>query len=88
MAVENLDQITDEEYFGHLKLMFQSTGWAIVLAELRDNVRFIDDIQNTKDERDLDYRRGQLATIATLLNFEETIARAEKDLSEHEDSPE
>lgn len=81
MAVD-FDTLTDEEYFGHLKLMFQTPGWEVLMEELRDNVTTIDDVQLVKDQRDLDYKRGQLAAIGILLNFEDTILRAEQEDSE------
>lgn len=79
MAAVDFDTLTDEDYFGELKLMFATPGWTILTEELRDNATSINNLQDVKDERDLDYKRGQLAAIGILLNFEDTILRAEKD---------
>lgn len=78
MAVD-FDTLTDEDYFGHLKLMFQTDGWDIFVTELEDQAADINNVQDVRDERDLDYKRGQLAAIAVILNFEDRILRAEEE---------
>jgi len=75
----DFDSLKDEEYFAHLKIMFTTEGWEVLCEELRDQARIISDIQDCKDGDDLQYKKGQLASIATLLNFEDTIKRAEED---------
>lgn len=76
------DNYTDEEYFGEMKLMFQSKGWTMLIQELINNASVIDSIHATKDERDLDFRRGQLAVLSFLINLEEQIKRAETETVE------
>ena len=75
----DLNDLTDEEYFGELKVMFQTRGWRIFTAELFDNAEFINDLQDVKCTNDLHYRKGKLDSIGTILNFEDTIKRAEED---------
>jgi hypothetical protein len=77
--IEHKEDVTDEVYFGELKIMFATDGWKILMWELADNARDINDIQDIKDQDELYFKRGQLATIAKLLNFEDIIERAEKD---------
>ena len=72
-------EVSDEEYFGELKMMFNTRGWEIFTNELMDNVALIGDIQNCSDEKDLYYKQGQLASIGVILNFPDTIKRAEAD---------
>jgi hypothetical protein len=74
-----MSDYTDEEYFGEMKLMFQSKGWEMLIQELVNNASVIDSIQATKDERDLDFRRGQLAVLSFLINLEEQIKHAESE---------
>jgi hypothetical protein len=74
-----MSDYTDEEYFGEMKIMFQSKGWEMLIQELVNNASVIDSIQATKDERDLDFRRGQLAVLSFLINLEEQIKRAESE---------
>jgi len=83
MAVD-FETLTDEDYFGHMKMMFQTPGWKILMRELYDNAVIINNLQDVKDERDLDYKRGQLAAMGQLINFEDTIGRAEKEQAEQQ----
>ncbi len=77
-----MDTITDEEYFGEMKLMFQSKGWKMLVQDLLENAKSINDVQTTKDSEELFTRKGQLGILAQLINLEETLARAEKDAEE------
>jgi hypothetical protein len=72
----------DEEYFGNLKLMFQSEGWKLLIRDLQDNAAYINSVENTSDVNDLFFRKGQLAVLANLLNLEDVIQRAEADANE------
>ena len=72
----------DEEYFGNLKLMFQSPGWKLLMIDLQNNAAAINSVENTTDVNDLFFRKGQLVVIANLLNLEDVIQRAEADASE------
>ena len=74
-----LEDLTDEMYFAEMKMLFQTKGWHIHMQELLAQAQQINDIQLTTDEKDLQFRKGQLAVIGTLLNFEDTIKRAEED---------
>ncbi len=76
--------VTLEEYYAELKLMFQSNGWDLLCEELLNNVQVINNLQSVQDQRDLDYKRGQLAAIGVILNFPDTIQRAE--LEENQES--
>jgi hypothetical protein len=79
MAPEDL---TDEQYFAEMKMMFNTTGWKTYMIELREQADLINDVQMTTSNDNLNYRKGQLATIASLLNFEDTIQRAENESDE------
>jgi hypothetical protein len=74
--------LTDEQYFGEMKLMFNTLGWKTYMIELREQADLINDVQLTSSNDNLNYRKGQLATIASLLNFEDTIKRAENESNE------
>lgn len=84
MAVD-FDKLSDEEYIGELKLMFNSAGWHIFIDGIWENIKLLDDVQSVRDQRDLDYKRGQLAVLGTIINFEETIKRAEQEKTESEE---
>jgi len=81
----DLETITNEDYFDALNEMFNSLGWAVMLAELKDNADLINDVQSIEDEKDLRFRQGQLATIGLLMNFQSTIERSEAEAEEYSD---
>jgi mRNA deadenylase 3'-5' endonuclease subunit Ccr4 len=82
----DLDTITDEVYTNAMKDMFLTEGWQLLLLELEDQVHFLEDIQRITSLDDLRYKQGQLHTIGFLLNFEETVAKAEKEAEEDKES--
>ena len=75
----------DEKYYAAMKEMFKSEGWKYFTEELRENAHVISDLQNVSDEKDLFHKRGKLDTIGLILNFPDTLRRAEED---HDESPE
>lgn len=88
----NLEELTDEEYFGALKTMFASEGWKVLMAELADNATNINSVEDTTDGDDLQFRKGQLAVLGNLLNTERTIRIAEEEaqmdaIAENADAP-
>ena len=74
-----LNDMTDEEYFGALKMLFNTEGWKIFMAELADNATSVNSVEDAKDQDDLMFRKGQLNILGNLLNMEDTIKRAEED---------
>lgn len=79
-------EITNEEYFGELKLMFQSKGWKYLMMDLQQNAQVVNNLQVTKDERDLDFRRGQLAVLGYLINLEYSLGQTEQEANADEGS--
>jgi hypothetical protein len=79
-----LDDITDEDYYASMKEMFNSDGWKILLEELGEQVKLIEDIQTIKTFEELRFKQGQLATIGYLMNFQETLKTAEASKAEDE----
>ena len=67
--------MTDNElelYFRNMNELFRTIGWLSLLEEMRLNIPLINSVEKTKDEADLNFRKGQLNIIGTLLNLEET----------------
>jgi hypothetical protein len=79
-----LEDVTDEDYYAALKLMFKTDGWQLLIAELEDQVALIEDIQTIKTDRELCFKQGQLATIGYLMNFKATLKAAEESKEEDE----
>jgi len=73
--------MTDKElelYFRNMNELFRTEGWKQLLEEMRSNLPSIDSIENTKDDKDLYFRKGQLNILGTLLNLEETTRRGQE----------
>ena len=82
----NFDTLTTEEYLAHMKMMFMQPGWEILKQELKDQAILINDVQETVNEQDLFYRRGQLAVIANILTLETQVESVEAEADD--ESPE
>ena len=74
--------IDNEDYFAEMKLMFQTKGWDHFIADLMENVEIINNLQDVNDEKDLYIKQGKLAAIGLIVNFPETIKRAEEEQDE------
>ena len=67
-----------EKYFRDLNDMFRSEGWKILLGDIQASAQGVNSIENTKDEQDLYYRKGQLAVINNILNLETQVSAAQE----------
>lgn len=79
------DQVTNEEYYGQLKLMFASLGWQYLMTEMAADSHLLNDVQSIRTNDQLLTTQGKLEVMGTLLNFEETVRRLEE---ENDESPE
>ena len=70
-----------EVYFANYFEMFRSEGWK-QLTDLNQNVAQINSVEQTTDNENLHFRKGQLAILATLFNLETQINNAEKEAKE------
>lgn len=68
-----------ELYYRNMKDMFGSDGWKQLLEDLNSNAVLINSVELTKDSDDLNFRKGQLAVIAGLLNLEAQLEAAEEE---------
>ena len=82
-----LKDISDEEYFGALKMMFMTDGWKIFLQECMDNATSTNSVEDTTSRDDLWYRKGQLAVLGNILNTERSIEIAEEEALKDEEEP-
>lgn len=53
--------------------MFRTDGWKVLMDELRNNALQINSVEVTKDNEDLNFRKGQLNILAFVLNMESTV---------------
>jgi hypothetical protein len=78
----DFEDVTDEIYFGEMKMMFATDGWKLLMLELEEAAELYGNIQDITSFDQLNFNKGQLAQIARLLNFEDTIKRAEEEEAE------
>ena len=71
-----------EKYFRDLNDMFRSEGWKILLGDIQASASGVNSIENTKDEQDLYYRKGQLAVMNNILNLETQVSAAQEQAEE------
>ena len=83
MAVD-YENMTDEDYFACLKLMFNSEGWEVLMIELQEQAHQINDVQQCVDAKDLRFRQGQLNILGKLLNLQDVLKRAEEEAGEEQ----
>jgi hypothetical protein len=74
-----------EVYFRQMNDLFRQEGWKILLEDIRLNLPNINSVENTKDEKDLNFRKGQLNMIGFLLNLEETTRVGQEESQRSED---
>ena len=73
-----------EKYFRDLNDMFRSEGWKILLGDIQASAIGVNSIENTKDEQDLYYRKGQLAVMNNILNLETQVSAAQEQAEERD----
>jgi ketosteroid isomerase-like protein len=72
-----------EDYFNSYFEMFRSTGWKQLKGDLSQNAVNINSVEQTEDEKNLYFRKGQLAILATVLNLETQIDNAHNEAKEN-----
>ncbi len=67
----------EQQYWDDMREMMLTAGWKALVEELEGNATVIDSVLQAKDEADLNFRKGQLNILASLLNLENSIEQAE-----------
>jgi hypothetical protein len=73
-----------EAYYNTYRDLFVTNGWKQLVNDLVQNARVINSVENTKDNEDLYFRKGQLAILAHIINLEAQIQTAEEQIEEQE----
>ena len=68
-----------EKYYDSFREMFNMVGWKNLCNDFKDNAENINSVESTKGIDDLNFRKGQLAVISTLLNLENQIKSMEEE---------
>ena len=80
--------MTDNElelYFRQMNELFRTDGWKTLVKDLSSNLPLINSVENTKDDKDLYFRKGQLNIMGTILNLEETTRIGQEESQREED---
>lgn len=62
-----------EEFFGNIKEMCNSKGYKAFCEDLELQISNINSVEYTKNDEDLNFRKGQLNIIRMFLNLENSI---------------
>ena len=73
-----------ETYFNNYFAMFRSEGWKQLISDLQSNVGQINSVEMTTDNDNLNFRKGQLAILATILNLETQIENSHSEAETEE----
>ncbi len=61
----------EQKYLEELNDMTLTPGWKTLIEELIANASIINSVTHTKDEADLNFRKGQLNIIHSIINLTE-----------------
>ena len=72
----------DDKYVDAMFEMFRTKGWKMLIEDLSKNENNINSVRDTKDSEDLNFRKGQLNILASLISLETQVENMadEKDL--------
>jgi hypothetical protein len=72
----------DDKYVDAMFEMFRTKGWKMLIEDLSNNENNINSVRDTKDNEDLNFRKGQLNILASLILLETQVENMadEKDL--------
>jgi hypothetical protein len=68
-----------EQYYNSLQDIFVMEGWKELMKELSANALNINTVEATRDNDDLNFRKGQLNILAFILNLESTVDHLQKE---------
>tara|TARA_R100001530_G_scaffold110101_1_gene77447 strand:- start:2499 stop:2768 length:270 start_codon:yes stop_codon:yes gene_type:complete len=83
MTQEDKKQL--EQYYRDYREMFKVQGWNNLLSDMTQSANTLNSIEACESEKDLYFRKGQLAVIASLLNLEAQTDTLEQQLEEEEE---
>lgn len=63
----------EQKYLEDLNDMQLTAGWKTLIEELKANADVINSVIHTKDEADLNFRKGQLNVINSIINLTEHV---------------
>jgi len=73
-----------EKYYRSFEEMFRLEGWKNLLEDIKGSADSVNSVEACQDDKDLYFRKGQLAVMANLLNLEAQIETAKEQQDEQE----
>ena len=77
-----------EKYYRSFEEMFRTDGWKNLVQDLKGSAEQVNSVEACKDDKDLNFRKGQLVVMANMLNLESQIETAKQQQEEQDDSEE
>ena len=72
-----------QQYVSDMQDMFMTSGWKLMVEEMEATAVALNDIRNIKDIEQLEYNKGMLALINSLLGLPDEVADMEKSEVQH-----
>jgi hypothetical protein len=66
----------EEKYYEHYADLFATQGWKQFIEDMVSNFEGLNQVQNIKDSDSLFYTKGQLDTLARIVNFQAFIEQS------------
>ena len=73
-----------EKYYRSFEEMFRTDGWKNLLEDIKGSAEQVNSVEACKDDKDLNFRKGQLVVMANMLNLEAQIESAKEQQEEQE----
>ncbi len=64
---------SDEKYCEAMFELFRTDGWQYLINEFEDNKATINSVERARDNDDLQFRKGQLNIIASVLSLRDQV---------------
>ena len=69
----------DEKYVSDMQNLFMTEGWKILIEEMQETVTLLTDIRNITKIEQLEFNKGMLAMINSLINLPYEIESNEEE---------
>lgn len=74
--------MSEEKYIADLKMMFASDGWKTFMSNVADEIAMLNTVTTIKDGDELSFRKGQLAVLSGVLNYEAQLEAVSNESAE------
>ena len=71
----------EEQYTSDMQDMFMTPGWKILIGEMKETATLLSDIRNITKIEQLEFNKGMLAMIHSLINLPYEIESSEEEVT-------